>query len=140
MSCEDRFTENLRARGYRVTPQRRVILHILLHANRHMTPAQVFAQAQVSLPGLTEPTVYRTLEFLAQSGIAQAAVGMNGRRAFEISDHRHHHLVCRNCARQREIPDEKLASFYAELETSTSYQVVENHLTFFGLCSDCQEK
>ena len=139
MSCEVKFTEELRERGYRITPQRRVILHILRHANDHLTPSEVFEQAKASLPGLTEPTVYRTLEFLAQVGLAQAAFGSSGKRAYEISDHDHHHLVCRQCGHELEIPHERLAGLFTDLESESQFQLAQNHVTLFGLCPGCQK-
>lgn len=138
MSCEAKFTEELRERGYRITPQRRVILHILRHANDHLTPSEVFAQAQENLPGLTEPTVYRTLEFLTQAGLAQAALGTSGKRAYEISDHDHHHLVCSECGYEIEILHDRIAGLFAELEGETDFQLAQNHITLFGLCPNCQ--
>ncbi len=138
MSCEAKLTEELRQRGYRVTPQRRVILHILRQANDHLTPSDVFEQAQASLPGLTETTVYRTLEFLSQVGLAQAAFGASGKRAYEISDHDHHHLVCSQCGAELEIPHERLAGLFAELEGESGFYLAQNHVTLFGLCPNCQ--
>ncbi len=138
MSCEANLAQELRELGYRVTPQRRVILHILRHANNHLTPSEVFALAQESLPGLTETTVYRTLEFLAQIGLAQAAFGSSGKRAYEISDHDHHHLICRECGYEIEIPHAQLVGLYAELEENTSFKLAQNHIALFGLCPGCQ--
>ena len=138
MSCDNKFTEELRQSGYRITPQRRVILHILSHANDHLTPSEVFGFAQENLPGLTEPTVYRTLEFLVQVGLAQAAFGSSGKRAYEISDHDHHHLVCSQCGHKIEIPHERLAGLFTDLEDDTKFQLAQNHITLFGLCPNCQ--
>lgn len=140
MSCESELTKELRELGFRVTPQRRVILHILRHANQHLTPAQIYQQAQENLPGLTETTVYRTLEFLAQTGLAQAAFGSSGRRAYEISDHHHHHLICRQCGKEIEISHVKLESLCTELEASTDFKLSQNHITIFGICPNCQPK
>lgn len=139
MSCEAELTQELRQRGYRVTPQRRVILHILRQASDHLTPSQVFEQAHENLPGLTETTVYRTLEFLSQVGLAQAAFGSSGKRAYEISDHDHHHLLCSQCGHEVEIPHQRLAGLFAELESESQFQLAQNHITLFGLCPNCQK-
>ena len=139
MSCEGELTKELQARGYRVTPQRRVILHLLRQTNTHLTPTEVYEQVRDVLPGLTETTVYRTLEFLSQAGLAQAAFNGTSKRAYEISDHAHHHLLCRHCGKEIEIPHEKLDVLYAELEASTSFELAQNHITFFGVCPACQK-
>lgn len=139
MSCETEVIQILSERGFRVTPQRRVILHILLHANAHLTPADVYEEARTSLPGLTEPTVYRTLEFLAQAGLAQKAFSERSKSAYEISDHVHHHLICQGCGHNLEIPHTKIESLYETLQESTGFQLIQNHLSFFGLCPVCQD-
>ena len=139
MSCETEVIQKLSERGFRVTPQRRVILHILLHTNAHLTPAEVYEEARISLPGLTETTVYRTLEFLAQAGLAQKAFSEKSKSAYEISDHKHHHLICRECGHSLEVPQDKVDSLYETLQESTGFQLVQNHLTFFGLCPICQK-
>mgnify|MGYP003493023126 FL=1 len=68
MSCASDFAPQLRARGFRMTPQRLAILHVLRHDGTHLSPAEVYKKARKEVPGLTEPTVYRTLEFLADNG------------------------------------------------------------------------
>ena len=139
MSCEGEITKKLSNRGFRVTPQRREILHILLHAQKHLTPTEIFEEAHLKLPHLTETTVYRTLEFLAQVGLAQEAFSATSKSAYEISDYTHHHLICRKCGQDVEIPHVKLDTFCENLETETGFQLMQNHLSFFGLCPTCQK-
>ena len=139
MSCEGKFTKQLSERGYRITPQRREILHILLHANAHLTPAEVYKKARISLPGLTEPTVYRTLEFLAQTGLAQEAFSETSKSAYEISEYKHHHLICRKCGKEVDIPHLKVEALCKNLESETGFQLMQNHLSFFGICPACQK-
>jgi hypothetical protein len=73
MTCGSQYAPQLRARGFRMTSQRLAILHVLCHAGTHLSPSEVYKQAKQDLPGLTEPTVYRTLEFLAENGLARPA-------------------------------------------------------------------
>ena len=139
MSCEIEFSKKLSELGFRVTPQRRVILHILLHANGHLTPAEVYEGALTSLPGLTETTVYRTLEFLAQVGLAQEAFSETSKSAYEISGYTHHHLICRKCGQDVEIPHVKVEALCENLAAETGFQLMQNHLSFFGVCPACQK-
>lgn len=139
MSCEVNLSKQLRERGYRITPQRSVILHILGHTQGHLTPAEVYQQASLSLPGLTETTVYRTLEFLAQTGLAQAVFSDKSKYAYEISGYAHHHLICRQCGMEIEVPTVNAEALYTELQESTGFKLTQNHISFFGLCPDCQK-
>jgi Fe2+ or Zn2+ uptake regulation protein len=138
MSCGSEYTPHLRARGFRMTSQRLAILHVLRHAGMHLTPGQVYKQAKRDLPGLTEPTVYRTLEFLAENGLARPAQAGNGHLAYEMAGDDHHHIVCRLCGSEVEVEHTLLETLYRNLEWSTGFLRIDNHMTFFGICPGCQ--
>jgi Fe2+ or Zn2+ uptake regulation protein len=139
MSCADEYTPKLRARGYRMTPQRLAILHVLHHSGGHLSPAEVYERAHVQVPGLTETTVYRTLEFLAENGLARPAHMGSGHLVYEIARHEHHHLKCRACGSEMEVEHTLLKSMYQKLESESGYKLTDSHLTFFGLCPNCQK-
>lgn len=138
MSCASEYAPQLRARGFRMTPQRMTILHVLRHSGKHLSPSQVYRQAKRDLPGLTEPTVYRTLEFLADNGLARPARTATGHLTYEIAGEDHHHLVCRVCGDEMEVEHSLLESFYRILEATSGYLRIDRHMTFFGLCPKCQ--
>ena len=138
MSCAYEFAPLLRARGYRMTSQRLAILHVLYHAGTHLSPSEVYRQAKQELPGLTEPTVYRTLEFLAENGLARAAHTGNGHLTYEIAGEEHHHIVCRLCGNEMEVEHSLLETLYHTLESTTGYLRIDRHMTFFGICPGCQ--
>lgn len=139
MSCAFVYTPKLRARGYRMTPQRLAILHVLHHSGKHLSPAEVFEKAKEELQAITETTVYRTLEFLAQNGWARPAYMGSGHLVYEIAQHPHHHLKCRNCGDEIEVEHTFLEKLYRDLETASGYRLTDSHVTFFGLCQDCQK-
>lgn len=122
-----------------MTPQRLAILHTLHHAGRHLTPSEVYAQAQKRVKGLTEATVYRTLEFLTQNQLARPTHLGNGRLVYEIARHEHHHLKCRICGNEMEVEHRLLEKLYKSLESASGYQLTDNHITFLGLCPTCQK-
>ena len=140
MSCSVNYTPQLRARGYRMTSQRMAILHVLHHTGRHLSPSEVYEQALDEIPNLTEPTVYRTLEFLAKNGLARPTHIGKGHLVYEIARHeQHHHLKCRACGNEMEVEHKLLAELYRQLETASGYRLTDGHVTFFGLCPDCQK-
>ena len=139
MSCSEYYAPQLRSRGYRMTPQRHAILHALCHSGEHLTPTEVYQQAREQLPSLTETTVYRTLEFLAETGLARPAHMGNGHLVYEIARHEHHHLKCRNCGNEMEVEHALLSKLYHQLETASGYRLTDSHVTFFGLCPKCQK-
>jgi len=139
MSCVSEFSRLFRQKGFRVTSQRMAILHVLRHAGGHLTPRQIHRLSRLEVPGLTEPTVYRTLDFLARNGFAAAARTSKGRLVYELAGHGHHHLTCRNCGRTLEIPAGSLRRMYRQIESDTGYRLDDNHLSLMGLCPQCRE-
>ncbi|HEX9029267.1 MAG TPA: Fur family transcriptional regulator [Anaerolineales bacterium] len=135
----DDFAIHLRSLGYRLTPQRLAILGILRDAGGHLLPVEVFRQAQQVIPGLTEATVYRTLSFLTDQGLVLAGHNRNGQPVYEIAEHNHHHLICRVCGQTQEIDHSALQTLYEQFQASTGYQIDSVHVTFYGLCPNCQQ-
>ena len=135
MTCIPGHTQTLRSRGYRMTPQRLAILQAL-HDGGHLSPAQIFER--VHQTGMTEATVYRTLEFLAENGILLVANRGNGHLAYELSGASHHHLICRACGAQMDIDSVWFAPAIRQIEDKTGYRLNAGHLTFFGLCPECK--
>lgn len=138
MSSVPEYAAQLRARGFRMTSQRMAILHALRHAGTHLSPRQVYVEAKQELPSLTEPTVYRTLEFLAENGLARAARTGNGHLMYEIAGNEHHHIVCRVCGDEIEVEHALLEDLYRKLESASGYVRIDSHMTFFGICPACQ--
>ena len=109
MSCAVDYAPQLRARGFRVTSQRLAILHVLHHEGTHLSPSQIYKQAKKEFPSLTEPTVYRTLEFLIENGLVRPSHSQGGHLTYQIARDDHHHVVCR-VERQDERRDRPVSS------------------------------
>lgn len=138
MTCASEYGPQLRARGFRMTSQRLAILHTLRHAGTHLSPREVYKRAKQELASLTEPTVYRTLEFLAENGLARPSQTGNGHLMYEIAGNDHHHIVCRMCGDEIEVEHAVLEHLYRKLESTSGYVRIDSHMTFFGLCPSCQ--
>jgi Fe2+ or Zn2+ uptake regulation protein len=133
------LTEELRSRGYRITPQRTAILAYLHDTPGHFSPAEIYEHVRQTTAGVTEATVYRTLEFLAENNMILPALNGNGHLVYEIAGHDHHHVICRSCGANVEIDHVLLQKLYHQLEAESGYQLTTCHLTFFGLCPACQK-
>ena len=128
---------SLREQGFRLTPQRLVILEVLKNAQDHLTPAEIFQQVSPTMPGMTEATVYRTLDFLAKQNLVLVAHMGKGQLVYEYAENDHHHLICSQCGYMVEIEHEQLKNLYEQLSRKTGFQVDSIHTTFFGLCPVC---
>jgi Fur family transcriptional regulator, ferric uptake regulator len=137
MSCIPKHTQTLRARGYRMTPQRLSILQAL-HEGAHLSPGQVYERTRAT--GMTETTVYRTLEFLSENGVVHPTQNSSGHLTYELAGHDHHHLVCRSCGAQLDLAPDSFQEAISKVERQTGYQIEAGHMTFFGLCSKCAPK
>ena len=138
MTSSDSLNQ-LRKSGYRLTPQRLAILQVLEETHGHLSAAEIFQSSAHRLPGLTEATVYRTLDFLVGHGLALVAHIGSGRMVYESAQHNHHHLICRKCGQSAEINHAELVALFKHFEKSTGYHIDASHVTFFGLCPDCQD-
>jgi Fe2+ or Zn2+ uptake regulation protein len=130
----------LRDQGYRITPQRLAILEVLRQAEGHLSATEIYNQVVREIPGLTEATVYRTLNFLAEQGLVLVAHLGRGQLVYEFAEHDHHHLVCRNCGEMQEIDHLQLKQLYDNFLDNTGYQINTIHATFFGYCPECIRK
>jgi Fur family ferric uptake transcriptional regulator len=125
--------------GYRLTPQRQMILDVLHEAGDHCTPEEVYQRVQTKSSAINRTTVYRTLEFLVSLGLVTTAHMQGNQTIYEVaSEHPHHHLVCQQCAHVEVIDHEMIAAMFAHLEQQSGYKINTDHLVLFGLCPRCQ--
>src|SRR5262249_6639085 len=62
------WDKELRARGYRVTPQRQLVLEAVTKLE-HASPEEIWADVQQTASGVNISTIYRALELLEQLGL-----------------------------------------------------------------------
>lgn len=142
MACGVRMAGALRQAGFRITPQRQVILEVVAHGQDHQSAQQVYRTALRRLPGLNLATVYRTLDSLNRAGLVDLMDDTNGSLRFSLRDphHPHAHLVCRECGETIELPATWLRRLTENLRRTTGFQADLEHQTFSGLCPACAQK
>src|SRR5919112_4734307 len=87
----------LRAKGYRLTPQRQLVLEAV-GALGHATPEEIATRVRHTASGVNISTVYRTLELLEDLGLVKHTHLGHGAATYSVStDDDHVHLVCRDC-------------------------------------------
>jgi Fur family ferric uptake transcriptional regulator len=142
MSCGERLANELRSKGYRVTPQRAVILETIAHKNGHLCAQDIYTDARRKLPGLNLATVYRTVEVLHEAEMVDLFNDGSNPALFAMRDpqHPHGHLVCRQCQAVFDIDPGVIAQIVQSVAAETNFYVDPNHLTLFGLCAACQDE
>jgi Fur family ferric uptake transcriptional regulator len=130
--------DRLHARGLRWTPQRRVLIEVLSHADGHVTGAELIERCRELDPATTPSTVYRTLDVLEELGIVRHAHGADGREEFHVlPESDHGHLHCLGCRETWEIGAREAAAFVATLRAERGFAVELSHLSISGLCRGC---
>ena len=139
MSHHTHLIEDIRLRGYRMTPQRDMILEAI-HASGHMTADEIYQQVHVKSPAVNLATVYRTLELLKALHLVSAIDTGEGCVHYELAgDQPHHHLVCEMCGQTLELDQDLLVPLEQELCKRYGFQMNLDHLALFGLCPKCQK-
>ena len=132
--------EKLREQGYRLTPQRAMILSIIEESDRHISAEEIYAQVAARYPQVNISTVYRTLELLKQlSLIYETDLGEGRVRYHPEGKGHHHHLVCQNCGAIIDIDESALAGLKGVLLHQYDFSAQLRHLAIFGLCGNCRK-
>lgn len=138
MTAED-LRRRLRGSGYRLTPQRELILQAVERLG-HATPDEVLAEVHAQSAAVNVSTVYRTLEVLEELGLVRHAhLSDRAPTYHSVSEHEHFHVVCRNCQRIISVDPDVLADVVRRLRDDHAFVVDIGHLTVFGRCVDCGE-
>ena len=102
------WDKELRARGYRVTPQRQLVLEAVTKLE-HGTPEEICATVQQTARGVNISTIYRALELLEQLGlVTHTHLGHGAPRYHLAAEAEHVHLVCSECGRITQIGPEEV--------------------------------
>ena len=137
---ESDWRERLRGSGYRLTPQRQLVLQAV-ETLAHATPDEILAEVQQHASAVNVSTIYRTLEVLEELGLVRHThLSDRAPTYHSVTDHVHFHLVCRNCHRVVSVDPEVLAPFASRLREEQGFVIDVGHLAIFGECVECEDK
>jgi Fur family ferric uptake transcriptional regulator len=129
----------LRSRGYRITPQRELIIQSIAHRSKHITAEEIATQLQDHTRSINIATVYRTLDLLWQEGFACRNDLSAGKTVYTTVQHGPHiHLVCRKCDDVIDADAAVLTKLNSKLHEDYGFDPDLDHFSIFGVCSDCQ--
>jgi Fur family ferric uptake transcriptional regulator len=133
------WRDKLRGSGYRLTPQRELILDAV-DTLGHATPDEVLAEVRKQSTAVNVSTVYRTLEVLEELGLVRHAhLSDRAPTYHSVGDHEHFHLVCRNCHRVISVDPDVLQPLVTRLREEHGFEPDVGHLTVHGTCHDCED-
>jgi Fur family ferric uptake transcriptional regulator len=128
----------LSQKGYRMTPQRMMILEAIEGASGHISAEDIYQDIRKRYPGLNISTVYRTLELLKEMGMVTETDMGDGRVRFHSAGHEHHHhLVCSRCGKVIDLDESMMAPLTDMLAEKYNFRADLKHLAIFGHCKNC---
>ena len=128
----------LSEKGYRMTPQRMMVLAAVENSADHISAEEIYAQVIEKYPYVNISTVYRTLDLLKRLGLVTETDLGGGRVRYHPSDKgHHHHLVCQDCGAIIDLDESLLAPLEDTLHREYKFNADLRHLAIFGRCSKC---
>lgn len=135
MSCH----QTLKEKGYRITPQRTMILDVLHRAEKHITPEEIHLQVCAIYPEVNKSTIYRTLELLKSLGLVdETDLGGNKLYYHHSEKGHHHHLICQKCGKTYEVDEDVFDPIKETLIRDYRFVPDIRHLGIFGHCLTCE--
>lgn len=131
--------EALREQGYRMTPQRQLILAALQESDDHISAEDIHSRVRARYPQVNISTVYRTLELLKGLGLVTETDLGSGRFRYHTAEKgHHHHLICVRCGTTIETTESPFLTLKRTLLKEYGFQANISHLAIFGRCSKCR--
>ncbi len=134
------WEDRLREQGFRITPQRQLVLESVNHLG-HGTPEEILSSVQQTASGVNLSTIYRTLEVLESVGLITHTHIGHGAPVYHSQDQSPHiHLVCDECDEVTSVPAAVAAEFSLDLAETYGFNAHMTHMAVTGLCQACAKK
>ncbi|MDD3705594.1 MAG: Fur family transcriptional regulator [Clostridiaceae bacterium] len=136
--------ERLKEKGYKLTPQRRSILSIILETEgSHLSVEEIYDLVKVKCPDIGLATVYRTMQMFEEVGLVYKHNFDEVRSRYELNHHneyhQHHHLICVRCNKVIEVEEDLLEKLESGIETKYNFEISNHNVKFFGYCEKCRK-
>lgn len=132
------YIQILHEHGYRVTPQRLIVLDAICEIGGHATFGDVYARVKYLDPTIDKSTIYRAIDVLCEVGLVVATELETEGKVYNIAGGNHHHLVCQSCGQVMTVSDDEFQHFQQAIYAKYGFSIQSEHLAFKGLCDTCQ--
>ena len=135
----DKITRELLEQGYRLTPQRMMVVNAIENSDHHISAEEIYKQVSARYPHINISTIYRTLELLKRLGlVTETNLGDERVRYHSSEKGHHHHLICQKCGRIIDLDETLLYPLKEALKDKYGFNADLRHLAIFGNCLDCK--
>jgi len=136
------YLDSLRPPGSKRSGKRDLIVNVFLRQEGHLTADDLFdlIRREDLANAISRATVYRTLQWMVDAGIARKVDFGEGRFRFEHSYRhpRHFHLICKTCNRSFEFLSSDIESLIEEVAGARNFTPRQSVLQIHGTCESCR--
>ena len=134
------FVERLRPAGGRRSGKRDFIVTVFLRQEGHISADELVDLIRQEDARISRATIYRTLEWMVEAGIARRVDFGEGRFRFEHSYRhpRHFHLICKTCNQALEFLSSDIEALIEEVASARRFEPGQSVLQIYGTCESCQ--
>ena len=140
MEPQSAYLERLRPPGGRRSTKRELIVNVFLRQQGHLSADDLVGLIRSEDERISRATVYRTLQWMVEAGIARKVDFGEGRFRFEHSYRhpRHFHLICKTCNRSYEFLSSDIEGLMEEVATARGFTARQSVVQIYGTCEECQ--
>jgi len=134
------FIDNLRPAGSKRSGKRDLIVNVFLRQQGHLTADDLVDLIRREDQRISRATIYRTLQWMVDAGIARKVDFGEGRFRFEHSYRhpRHFHLICKSCNRSFEFLSSDIETLIEEVAAARGFAQRQSVLQIHGECDACR--
>jgi Fur family ferric uptake transcriptional regulator len=134
------FVEKLRPAGGRRSGKRDFIVNVFLRQDGHLSADELVEIIRAEDARISRATVYRTLQWMVEAGIARRVDFGEGRFRFEHAYRhpRHFHLICKSCNQSSEFLSSDIEALIEEVASSRGFSPRQSVLQIYGTCEACR--
>lgn len=132
--------DRLRPAGTKRSSKRDRIVNVFLRQEGHLSADDLVDLIKREDHRISRATVYRTLQWMVDAGIARKVDFGEGRFRFEHSYRhpRHFHLICKSCNRSYEFLSSDIESLVEEVATARGFTARQSVVQIYGTCEACR--
>lgn len=141
MDTQADYIERLRPAGGKRSGKRDLVVRVFLRQEGHLSADDLVDLLREEDERISRATVYRTLQWMVDAGIARKVDFGEGRFRFEHSYRhpRHFHLICKACNRSSEFLSSDVEALLAEIAEARGFEARQSVVQIYGTCEDCRQ-
>ena len=132
--------DQLRPAGTKRSSKRDLIVNVFLRQEGHLSADDLVELIKREDHRISRATIYRTLQWMVEAGIARKVDFGEGRFRFEHSYRhpRHFHLICKSCNRSYEFLSSDIESLVEEIAAARGFTARQSVVQIYGTCEACR--